>query len=76
MNQVTLLINEAPYGNEKAWNALRYSMALLSSGVGVKIFLMADATSMAKRGQETPTGYYNLEKMLKEVIERGAPVKL
>lgn len=76
MNQVTLLINEAPYGNEKAWNALRYAMALLSSGVGVKIFLMADAAGMAKKGQETPTGYYNLEKMLKDVMERGAPVKL
>lgn len=76
MKQVTLIVNEAPYGNEKAWNALRYTMALISSGVGVKIFLLADATAMAKKGQETPTGYYNLEKMLRDVISRGVPVNL
>jgi uncharacterized protein involved in oxidation of intracellular sulfur len=26
---------------------------------------MADAVACAKRGQETPNGYYNLERMLK-----------
>jgi uncharacterized protein involved in oxidation of intracellular sulfur len=29
------------------------------------IFLMADAVSCAKKGQKTPDGYYNIERMLK-----------
>ncbi len=29
---------------------------------------MADAVPCAKRGQNTPNGYYNLERMLKRVL--------
>ena len=31
----------------------------------VTIFLMADAVSCGRKGQKTPEGYYNLERMLK-----------
>ena len=44
--------------------------------VEVRIFLMADAASCAVAGQTTPNGYYNIERMLKFTINKGAKVKI
>ncbi len=73
-----LVINDAPYGSEKAYNALRLAMALQTqpSEVEVRVFLMADAVSCALPSQKTPSGYYNIERMLRSIIGRGAKVKL
>ncbi|HEX9913272.1 MAG TPA: DsrE family protein, partial [candidate division Zixibacteria bacterium] len=73
--KVTIIINDPPYGTEKAWNAFRYAQALNSIHAEIHIFLLADAVLCAKQGQSNPPGYYNLEGMLKELIERGAKVK-
>ena len=74
---ILLIINDAPYGTEKAYNALRMAMTLQKEheGVEVRIFLMADAVTCALPGQGTPQGYYNVERMLKAVIHRGGQVK-
>ncbi len=72
------VINDALYGSEKAYNALRLAMALQSqqSKVEVRVFLMADAVNCALVSQKTPSGYYNVERMLRSIIGRGAKVKL
>lgn len=75
MERVTIIINDPPYGTERPWNALRYAGALLTKGVSVRIFLLGDAVGLAKKGQETPKGFYNLGDMLKELLSRGAMVK-
>lgn len=36
--KVTLVLQDAPYGNEKVWNALRLSQALQTTGVQVLTF--------------------------------------
>ena len=74
---ILLIINDAPYGTEKAYNALRMAMTLQKEheGVEVRIFLMADAVTCALPGQGTPQGYYNIERMLKAVIHRGGLAK-
>ncbi len=72
---VTMVLQDAPYGNEKVWNALRLSQALLSVGTGVRIFLYGDSVTAAKKGQNPPKGYYNIGDMLKGLIERGVEVK-
>ena len=76
METLTIIINDAAYGSEKAWNALRLTLALTSEQIkmGVNIFLMGDAVSAAKRGQHPPEGFYNLEKMITDVISRGVKV--
>jgi uncharacterized protein involved in oxidation of intracellular sulfur len=68
-----IIINDPPYGTEKAYNALRLAMALQKdhSDVHVQVFLMADAITCALAGQNTPQGYYNLERMLKGVLLKG-----
>ncbi len=76
--KILIVINDAPYGTEKAYNALR-----LANQIGkdhkdaeVRIFLMADAVFCAIPGQKTPDGYYNIERFLKGAIKKGAEVKL
>ena len=40
----------------------------------VNIFLTGDAVTTAKKGQKPPEGYYNLERILKGLIEQGIEV--
>jgi len=74
---ILILMNDAPYGTEKAYNALRLAMALQKDHptVQVNTFLMADAVGCAVPNQNTPQGYYNIERMLKSVLSRGGKVK-
>lgn len=74
---VLIVINEAPYGTEKAYNALRLAMTLQKeqADVTLRVFLMADAVNCALPNQQTPQGYYNIERMLKSIISKGAEVK-
>jgi uncharacterized protein involved in oxidation of intracellular sulfur len=74
---ILLLINDAPYGTEKAYNGLRLAMALQKDhpDVQVDIFLMADAVGCALPNQTTPQGYYNIERMVRSVLGKGGKVK-
>ena len=47
--EILFVINDAPYGSEKAYNALRMAMTLQRehSDVEVRISLMADAVTCA-----------------------------
>ena len=72
---VTMIINEAAYGKERAWNALRLAMAMMVKDIKVNIFLLEDGVAVAKKGQRPPEGYYNLEKMLTELVQNGAKVR-
>ena len=69
--QYLLVINDAPYGSERPYNALRLALALIKKSAKVRVFLMADAVNCAIAGQKTPTGYYNIERMVKSVAQRG-----
>lgn len=72
---VLVVLNDPPYGTERSYNGLRHANALAErEGVTVRIFLMADATLCAKRGQKTPNGYYNLERMLHSAVRRSSAV--
>lgn len=72
---VTIVLQDAPYGNEKVWNALRLSEALLTTGCAVRIFLYADSVTAAKKGQKTPKGFYNIAEMLEKLIGKGVEVR-
>ena len=74
---LTIIANEAPYGSEKTWNALRLANASTSDEIGmnVRVFLMGDSVSAAKKGQVTPEGFYNLEKMIEGLITKGVEIR-
>jgi uncharacterized protein involved in oxidation of intracellular sulfur len=72
MSATLFIVNDAPYGSERAYNALRLASALASrEGQQVRMFLMADAVACAKAGQKVPEGYYNVQLMLGKVLRRG-----
>ena len=75
---ILFILNEAPYGSERTYNALRLAMAIQKEhpATDVRVFLMADAVTAAIPVQATPQGYYNIERMLKFVITKGGQVKL
>ncbi len=75
MSTVTIVLQDAPYGNEKVWNALRLSQALLTEGAKVRIFLYGDSVNSVKKGQNPPKGYYNIGDMMKGLLEKGAEVR-
>jgi uncharacterized protein involved in oxidation of intracellular sulfur len=67
-----LLLNDACYGIERSYNALRLATALSArEDAEVRVFLMGDAVNCGKSGQKTPTGFYNVEKMLHSIVQRG-----
>jgi len=72
MAPTLFIVNDGPYGSERAYNALRLAGALAArEGASVRLFLMADAVGCARRGQKVPEGYYNVELMLGRVLRRG-----
>ena len=75
-----MILNDPPYGTERTYNGLRLALNLLKKTEGgdldLTVFLMGDAVASAKVGQQTPSGYYNLERMLKGVVTRKGRVLL
>ena len=66
------IINNGPYGDERPFNALRLAASLSKrEGAEVKVFLTADGVNCARKGQKTPDGYYNIERMVKGLALRG-----
>ena len=72
MTSTLFILNDAPYGNERAYNGLRLAAALAAKeDQSVRLFLMADAVGCAKTGQKVPEGYYNVQLMLGKVLAQG-----
>ena len=70
-----IILNDPPYGTERSYNGLRLALQLAKQdNVNVRVFLMADAVACARRGQSTPNGYYNLERMLRGVLKRNGDI--
>ncbi len=78
MNKILIIINDAPYGTEKAYNALRIANQINKDfpKKEVVLFLMADAVNCAIPNQNTPNGYYNIERMLKLSTKKGTRLLL
>lgn len=63
---ILFVLNDPPYGSEHTYNGLRLAGTLARRGDRrIRIFLMGDAVTGAKAGQEVPNGYYNVERMLR-----------
>lgn len=73
--KVLMILNDPPYGSERAYNGLRLAGALARQETHeVKVFLMGDAAACAKAGQKVPSGYYNVQTMLVGAARKGAQV--
>jgi len=75
MAKFLLILNGPPYGTEGSYNGLRLAGTLVKrEGEKVRVFLMGDAASCAKRDQKVPSGYYNIEVMIRAVTRGGGEV--
>lgn len=69
------ILNDAPYGSERTYNGLRLAGQLAKQERNaVRVFLIGDGASTAKRGQKVPSGYYNIELMLGAVARHGGEI--
>lgn len=71
-----LILNDAPCGTKRTNDGLRLALSQLAKaeGLALTVFLKGDAASAARAGQQTPNGYYNLERMLKCILARKGRV--
>ncbi len=71
------IIHDSPYGNERPYNGLRLAMSHLKENTGVKplVFLTGDAVICASKNQQTPNGFYNIERMIRFIVKKGGQVK-
>jgi uncharacterized protein involved in oxidation of intracellular sulfur len=75
MQKILIIVNDPPYGTERSYNGLRLATTLSrSEGISLRVFLMADSIRCAQRGQTTPEGYYNVERMIKDIATKGVEV--
>lgn len=75
MAKTLVILNDPPYGTERSYNGLRLAGSLSKrDGEEVKVFLIGDAASCAKKNQKVPSGYYNTEVMLHAVGRHGGEI--
>jgi len=81
MATITIVIGDPPYGKERVYTALRFSLVALHEGHQVNFFILEDAVFAAKRGQKPPempvgaAGMPNCEELLAAAIQEGLKVK-
>jgi len=76
--KILFLLDDAPYGSDKNYNALRTAIQLQKQDKDIKIYvyLMSDAVLSAIEGQTVKQGSYNIGTMLTEIISGGGEVKI
>lgn len=73
--RVLFVVNDPPYGTERAYNAFRLAGSVARrEGASVRVFLMGDAVGCAMAGQKLPDGYYKLDRMLGVILRHGGEV--
>lgn len=69
---VLVVLNDAPYGTERSYNALRLAVSLVKrEDVETRVFALGDAVGCAVAGQKVPEGYYHLERIIGVLARRG-----
>jgi uncharacterized protein involved in oxidation of intracellular sulfur len=76
--KVLFIINEAPSGNEKIYNALRTARQLQKDfeKCEIRIYLLADGVFCALPNEGKPANIYNISQMVKDCISAGGKIKM
>ncbi|MDJ0322508.1 DsrE family protein [Cryobacterium sp. PH31-AA6] len=73
---ILIIINGAAYGQDTTYNAVRLARSLSKRDeVTTQVFLMGDGVNVAIAGQNTPDGYYKLDRMLSTIIRQGGQIR-
>ena len=75
-----IIFNCPPYDGtdvtDVTWNGLRLAEQLLKLEIEIRIFLMNDSVDLAREASKPPDGYFDLQKMLKDLVGKGTTVKV
>jgi len=75
MKKILVIVNGPAYGADETYNAIRLANALARrDDAQVSLFLMGDGVTCAVAGQQTPNGYYTLDRMLKSFARHGGNI--
>ena len=70
-----ILINDAPYGSERPYNALRVATTLSGhEAVELRVFLIGDGVGCAVADQKLPDGHYHVDRMIRLLLNHDATV--
>lgn len=74
--KILFILDDAAYGTEKPYLTLRLAMIMQREheDISIRVFLLADGVTCALPNQDTPQGYYNLERMIKSIVSKGGKV--
>jgi tRNA 2-thiouridine synthesizing protein D len=75
VSDFTVIIYQAPYGNERALTALRFAFTADLEGHKVHLWLFENGLYLAKKGQKPAQGLINYGQMLEDLIKSGVEVK-
>jgi uncharacterized protein involved in oxidation of intracellular sulfur len=75
-NSLLVILSSAPYaGSDVAWNALRLVDTAVGSGVTTRVFLINEGVDTGRKSVAPPEGFFDLCKMLEDVVAKGAEIK-
>jgi uncharacterized protein involved in oxidation of intracellular sulfur len=70
-----IVINDAPYGSERPYNALRVASTLSGrTEVELRVFLIGDGVGCAVAGQRLADGYYHVDRMIRGLLNHEATI--
>lgn len=78
VQNLLFILNDAPYGSERTFNALRLAINLkeeYGDSAQIRLFLMSDAVTAALNRQAPAEGY-DIQQMLEILLCQGAVIKL
>ena len=76
MGRLGILFFNGPYQAESAETICKLASTALDKGHEVRIFCYMDAINAALENQKDIEGIYNIEKGFKEILEKGATIRL
>ncbi len=76
MPTISFLFFSGPYQSESPETTIELARAALEKGVDVKIFCYMDAVNCVKTGQKKVPGVTNIEEQFRDLIMKGADVRL
>jgi uncharacterized protein involved in oxidation of intracellular sulfur len=69
------VMHDPPYGTERTYNGIRWAREMLNAdGNEARVFLFGDAVVAVMDGQTVPNGYYNVAKMVRGLLDKGAVI--
>ena len=76
MGRLGILFFNGPYQAESAETVIKLANAALDKGHEVRIFCYMDAVNAALENQKAIEGIFNIEKGFKDILDKGATVRL